>query len=241
MRPTEINLATLATLFRKEFQLCNVKKGETIAVVSDLNARRDYVAAAFAAASDLGADIYEMCVNSVPSWTKVGVETIGHSKGTLDALSKADIIVILHIPLFTKWLKAVRDAGARVLMVIDAPEMLESLMSPPDLKPSTIYAGDRLRKAKEMRVLSDAGTDLRVSLGEYPVMISTAFGIARPLRPLGRRTVHTFPNEGTSNGTVVFQPGDIVILPYCRYRRRIEVRIKCATASSQIKGGLDAN
>jgi hypothetical protein len=42
------------------------------------------------------------------------------------------MIVILHIPLFTKWLKTVRDAGARVLMVIDSPEMLESLMSPPD-------------------------------------------------------------------------------------------------------------
>ena len=31
---------------------------------------------------------------------------------------------MLHIPLFTKWLKVVRDAGARVLLVIDAPQML---------------------------------------------------------------------------------------------------------------------
>ena len=29
--------------------------------------------------------------------------------------------------------------------------------------------------------------------------------------------IHTFPNEGSAHGTVVFQPGDIVILPYCRY------------------------
>ena len=29
--------------------------------------------------------------------------------------------------------------------------------------------------------------------------------------------LHTFPNEGSATGTVVFQPGDIVILPYCRY------------------------
>ena len=29
--------------------------------------------------------------------------------------------------------------------------------------------------------------------------------------------LHTFPNEGSASGTVVFQPGDIVILPYCRY------------------------
>ena len=26
-----------------------------------------------------------------------------------------------------------------------------------------------------------------------------------------------FPNEGSATGTVVIQPGDIVILPYCRY------------------------
>ncbi len=172
MRPSEVNLATLATLFRKEFQLCNVRPGETIAVVTDLNARRDYVAAAFAAASELGADIYEMCVNSWPSWTKVGVETIGKNKGTLEALCKADMIVLLHISLFTRWLKTVRDAGARVLMVIDAPEILESMMSPPDLKPATVHAGQRLGKAKEMRVLNDAGTDLRVSLGEYPKRLS---------------------------------------------------------------------
>jgi 2,5-dihydroxypyridine 5,6-dioxygenase len=88
------------------------------------------------------------------------------------------MIVILHIPLFTKWLKTVRDAGARVLMVIDAPEMLETLMSPPDLKSATIHAGERLGKAKEMHVFSDAGTDLRVSLGEYPVMIQYGFSEA---------------------------------------------------------------
>jgi 2,5-dihydroxypyridine 5,6-dioxygenase len=241
MRPIEINLATLATLFRKEFQLCNVKKGETIAVVSDLNARRDYVAAAFAAASELGADIYEMCVNSWPSWTKVGVETIGHSKGTLDALRKADMIVILHIPLFTKWLKAVRDGGTRVLMVIDAPEMLESLMSPPDLKPATVYAGDRLRNAKEMRVLSEAGTDLRVSLGEYPVMIQYGFSES-PGRydRWGGGLIHTFPNEGSANGTVVLRPGDIVILPYCRYVHD-EVRMDVREGFiRKIEGGLDA-
>ena len=44
-----INHAKLAMLFRKEYQLCNVQKGETIVLLSDLGARRDYVAAAFAA------------------------------------------------------------------------------------------------------------------------------------------------------------------------------------------------
>lgn len=241
MRPIEINPATLTTLFRKEFQLCNVKPGETIALLSDLGSRRDYVAAAFAAASELGADIYELCVNSLPSWTKVGIETVGKSKGTLEALCAVDMLVCLHIPLFTRWLKTVRDGGTRVLMVIDAPDLLESLLSPPGLKEATIHAGNRLKAAKRMRVVSEAGTDLSVALGEYPVMIQYGFSES-PGRydRWGGGLIHTFPNEGSANGTVVFRPGDVVILPYCRYVQD-EVRLEVRDGFiRKIEGGFDA-
>ena len=107
----ELNPAKLALLFRRQLELCKVKKGETIAAVSDLATRREYVQAAFAAADDLGADIYELCVNSLPSWTKVGVPTIGQCKGTLEAVRAADLVVIFHVPLFTRWLKQVLDGG----------------------------------------------------------------------------------------------------------------------------------
>src|SRR5499426_1529958 len=106
-RAQEVNPAKLVQLYRRELELCRVKKGETIVAVSDLATRREYIQAAFAAADDLGAEIYELCVNSLPSWTKVGVPTIGQCKGTLDALCQADLIVIFHVPLFSKWLKTV--------------------------------------------------------------------------------------------------------------------------------------
>src|SRR5438093_3933940 len=166
-----INHAKLAMLFRKEFELCNVRKGETIVLLSDLGARRDYVSAAFAAAEDFAADAYEMCVNAMPSWTKVGVETVGRCKGTLEAIKTADMLVCLHIPLFTRWLKDARDAGTRVLMVIDGPDELETLMSPPGLKEVAMYAGGRLQRAKTMHITRACGTDLTVQLGEYPTMI----------------------------------------------------------------------
>ncbi|MGH6883472.1 MAG: hypothetical protein ACREFM_21295, partial [Hypericibacter sp.] len=114
-RAQEINPARLTGLYRKEFQLCQVKAGETVVVLTDLAARREYVEAAFAAADELGADIYEICVNAIPSWTKVGVPTVGKCKGTLDAIRQADILVCLHIPLFTAWLKEVMNGGTRVL------------------------------------------------------------------------------------------------------------------------------
>ncbi len=60
-----LNHAKLAMLFRKEFELCNVTKGETVVLLSDLGARRDYVSAAFAAAEDFGADAYEMMIEII--------------------------------------------------------------------------------------------------------------------------------------------------------------------------------
>jgi 2,5-dihydroxypyridine 5,6-dioxygenase len=89
MRVQSINPAKLANLFRKEFELCRVKRDETIALLSDQGTRREYIAASFAAAEALGAHIYEMCVNNVPNWTKVGVPTVGAAKGTVEALKAA--------------------------------------------------------------------------------------------------------------------------------------------------------
>jgi 2,5-dihydroxypyridine 5,6-dioxygenase len=175
----ELNPAKLALLYRREFELCQAKKGETIVAVSDLATRREYLQAAFAAADDLGADIYELCVNSLPSWTKVGVPTIGKCKGTLEAVKAADMVVIFHVPLFTKWLKQVMDGGTRVLMIIDAPDDLEQLMAPPGLKEACKHAEALYKKTKTVRVRSEAGTDLTYECGEYPVMTQWGFADER--------------------------------------------------------------
>jgi len=241
LRIQEVNPAKLAMLYRREFELCRVKGGETIAVVSDLGTRREYVQAAFAAADDLGADVYELCVNSIPSWTKVGVPTIGKCKGTLEAVSAADMLVIFHVPLFTRWLKQVTGGGTRVLMIIDAPDDLEQLMSPPGLKEACRHAESIYRRTRRVRVTSAAGTDLAYECGQYPVM--TQWGYADEpghFDHWGGGHIHTFPNEGSAHGAVVFQPGDIVILPYCRYvvdPVKLEIRDGHVV---RIDGGLDA-
>ncbi|MGE0802518.1 MAG: hypothetical protein AB7G13_01145 [Lautropia sp.] len=241
IQPQELNPAKLTALFRKQLQLCNVRRGETIAVVSDLGTRREYVQSAFAAADDLEADIYEMCVNSIPSWTKVGIPTVGKCKGTLEAAKAADLIVIFHVPLFARWLKDVRDVGVRVLMVIDAPDELEQLMAPPGLKEAVLHAHARLERARDAHVTTPAGTDLRYRCGEYPVMSQYGYADA-PGRfdHWGAGHVHTFPNEGSATGTVVISPGDIVILPFCRYvQDRVEMEVVDGIIT-RIDGGLDA-
>lgn len=240
-RSQEMNPGKMPALFLKQFELCNVKAGETIACITDLGTRRDFVQSAFAAADELRADVFEMCVNMIPGWTKVGVPTIGQCKGTLEALRQVDMIVIFHVPLFSSWLKIVRDAGVRVLMIIDAPDDLEQLQSPPGLKEAVLYSRDLYSKTKTARLVSDAGTDLTWSRGEFPVMAQ--YGYAdEPGRfdHWGAGHVHTFPNEGSANGTVVIQPGDIIILPYCRYVVD-PIRLKVENGFiTELDGGLDA-
>ncbi|MBO6837230.1 MAG: hypothetical protein JJ878_11455 [Alphaproteobacteria bacterium] len=241
IRSMEVNPAKLAMLFRKQFELCNIKQGETIAIVSDLGTRREYIQAAFAAADELGADIYEMCVNQIPGWTKVGVPTVGQCKGTLEALMACDMVLIFHVPLFAKWLKQVMNNGVRVQMIIDAPDDLEQLQSPPGLKEAVLYAHGIYEKTKSVHVTSKAGTDLHYSCGEYPVM--SQYGMAdEPGRfdHWGVGLIHTFPNEGSAHGTVVMQPGDVIILPYCRYVvDPVHLTIE-AGHITKIEGGLDA-
>lgn len=241
LRAQELNPARLPSLFRRQFELCNLTRGETVAVVSDLSTRRAYVEAAFAAAEDLGADVYQVLVNSTPSWTKVGVPTIGQCKGTLEALCAADMVLIFHIPLFTKWLRQVMDSGTRVLMVHDAPDDLEELMSPPGLKEAAKYAEALYAKTRKARVTRPGGTDLTWECGEYPVMAQWGRADEPGHFDLwGAGHIHTFPNEGSARGTVVFQPGDIVILPYCRYVTDPVTAIIRDGHIVDIDGGLDA-
>jgi 2,5-dihydroxypyridine 5,6-dioxygenase len=145
------------------------------------------------------------------------------------------------VPLFTKWLKEVMDTGTRVLMIIDAPDDLEQLMAPPDLKSALKYAEERYRKTREVRVVSEAGTDFTYGCGEYPVMVQWGYADEPGhFDHWGAGHIHTFPNEGSAKGVVVIQPGDIIILPYCRYVQdpiRLEIEDGFIT---KLEGGLDA-
>jgi len=241
IRTQVTNPAKLAALFKKQFELCRIAPGNTIAIVSDLGTRTEYIEAAFAAADMLGANIYEMKVNAIPGWTNVGTPTIGTCKGTLEALMVSDMVLIFHVPLFAAWLKQVMNNGVRVQMIIDAPDDLYMLQAPAGLKEAVMHSHRIYEKTRSVHVTSAAGTDLRYECGEYPVM--SQYGFAdEPGRfdHWGVGLVHTFPNEGSARGTVVIQPGDVIILPYCRYvQDEIIVKVDKGHITS-IEGGLDA-
>ncbi|HXP74605.1 MAG TPA: hypothetical protein VN823_10705 [Stellaceae bacterium] len=241
MRPQNVNPAILIDLFRKEFQLCNLKRGESVAFLTDLNSRRDYVAAGFAAASDLGAYAYEIGISGAPDWSRIGVDAIGGNAGVMGALKASDLLCALHFPNFSTWVKEVRAAGTRVLSIVDHPDDLRQLLSPPGLKDAVLYAAKRWGGVKRLRLTNPAGTDLTWERGEFPVKVQYGFA-EEPGRfdHWGAGHITNFPNEGSANGTVVIQPGDMWILPYVRL---IESEIRLEVRDGFIRkvtGGVDA-
>lgn len=152
-----------------------------------------------------------------------------------------DMILIFHVPLFAAWLREVMNNKVRVQMVIDAPDDLEQLQSPPGLKQAEMHAHEIYEKTQKIHVTSKAGSDLYSERGEYVVL--SQYGMADELGRFDHWAVgliHAFPNEESSLGTVVIQPGDIIILPCCRYVVD-PVRLTIDEGHvTEIEGGLDA-
>lgn len=231
----------LTAMFKAEFELCRVKDGETMVLLSDPLARPEYITAGFAAARQLGARVFNIAVPEAPHHHLVGIHPLRDLAPAVEAMKNSDIVVAFTRPLFTKELRDILSAGTRVLMVIDHPDDLEMLMSGPSIRRAVEAAGRRLERARRVRYTSDAGTDLTVVNGEYPVMIQYGY-TDEPghFDHWGVAVVHTFPNEGSANGTVVFMPGDMVVLPFRRY---VQDRVTCTIRDGYIRtieGGFDA-
>lgn len=244
MSRTTISPVEMPELFRKQFELCQVTKGETVILLSDPNTERDMVGAGFAAAAALGADSFEVGLSKPLDLKRVGHAKPGDAGGLMDALKSASLLIPFFPPNLSPWLAECRKAGVRVLSICDGAEMLSRLQSPPGLKEAVLYAVERYRATRRVHVTSAAGTDLTFERGTPPwTELRGYYGYAdEPGRfdQWGMGMVADFPDEGTANGTVVVQPGDIWILPYVRLVES-EIRLEVRDGFIQsVEGGLDA-
>lgn len=247
------NQVDLVPLFRRQLELCQVGENDLVALLADANTRPAYRTAAAAALATLGAPVFEV---SVPS---MGGHALTFNKGmgsgvpalqdasklrdaVLAALSHATLVLdlvsetIIHLPL-RQDLKA---AGCRILTIVEPPDVLERMFPTPDIRRFVEQVGAKVAGGNTLRVSSAAGTDLIYKLdGSTPVV---QYGYTdTPGRwdhwPSAMATA--YPIDGSANGTVVLQPGD-VIFPFKRYVQT-EVRIEAADGYiNQISGGADA-
>lgn len=236
-----VNPAELASTFRKQFELCALKPGETLVLVTDIGTDRQLIDAAFAAARELRAVAYEVHVRSGTDDRYMQSDPFS-APGLVEALAKANLIVTFFVAFFSAWERAATAAGARILTILEDGSQLARTLPTPELKTAVLAAGKRLSGTRTVQVLSDAGTDFSWEV-DHDLPVPALYGMADEpgtLTMWGQGMVACFPEEGSARGRVVIQPGDVWILPYARMvQTQIDVQVRDGFIRS-IEGGVDA-
>ncbi len=227
-----VTQSELVKAWRAMFDLCKVHGGETVTLLTRPGANPQNLAAAYHALEDIGCQVMEL-------QPLVKKRPLRENKVAMEALRNSDFILDftgIHL-LVTYELDLITEKGARMLYVVEPPEALIRLMPTPEDKARCERAGEKMRKARTMRVQSEAGTDMTVSIGDYKVLLE--YGYADDPGhwdhwPAG--FLATWPNEYTANGSVVLDAGDIIFRSSPTCARRSTWTSRAATSARSRAG-----
>lgn len=232
----------MVSLFKKELELCKLKPTETMAVLTSGGIRADYAKAFLTAASDIGANAFEL---NLPPKNRGNEGSFGSTPLTdnrvaVECLKKADLVIDLVLLLFSKEQLELQDAGVRILMVVEPFHVIKRMFPKESDKERVLYATELLKNAKELRVTNHVGTDVTYQLGQYPILTEYAFA-DEPGRwdHLPSCFAAATSNDGGVNGVVVMDKGDI-LFPFNKYLQEpVTFTIKDGYVTD-IEGGFDA-
>lgn len=220
----------LPRMWRGMLELCRVRAGENVVVLNRQGGRSPYAQVAVQAAEAAGANV---------SYVEVADSSVLPAPA-LSAIGQSDLLLDLAFSHDERVLKFLAK-GLRILVAVEPPEILSRMFPTQDDKRRCLAGTKRLGQAGRMRVVSDAGTDFTVSLGEFAARCQYGY-VDEPGRwdQWPGAFVFTYPNEGSANGTVVLDRGDILfpIKTYIQSPIRLAVKNGFIT---DIDGGFDAH
>ncbi len=237
--------------FVRTFEGCAVEAGSEAAILSESQSRSVNVRLAELALQRLGARVFHVVMPTPSETAPVPIRSTGASTalqgtpGAIAALQGVDFVADCTVEgmLHAKELPEILAAGTRVLMVSNEhPEALERTVPDPALKPKVLAGIKRLKNAQEMRVTSEAGTDLVVDVSKA----AAGGGWGTCDRP--GQISHwpgglclCFPAPDTVNGRLVLAPGD-VNLTFKRYLESpVTLTIEKDYVTTIEGSGLDAD
>jgi len=238
--------SSLKCLFLENFKLCEIGNGQTVAVLSEGEELSDYREASLVAASELGATVLDACIPTKSSMqitermADIGQNSLQEHPEVMDACLHADIVIDHMLLLFSREQTAMQKAGARVLLIVEPPEILERLFPTLKLCRRVKAAEKYLGNAKTLRFTNDVGTDVTYQLGNSPIL--TEYGFTSDA---GRWDhwpggfLATLAKEQGVNGRVVMNAGDIIFPLKSLLNAPVEFVIQNSLVVA-INGGEDA-
>lgn len=246
------SMEQLTKLFKDELMLCGVKPCERIVIAGQAESRPGYKEAFIAAASVLGAtplyiEFPGMRHADLPFTGRELLtidKYISENSSAMDSMKNADLVVDITAEglVHTKARKITLDGGARMLMVWEPPDVLERIFPRESLRKRCEIGGNMLRKAKTMRVVSAAGTDITVAMGDNVPVVEQYGYTDKPGRwdHFAGGFTAFYPVDGSPQGQIVLDIGDI-ILPLNRYvSSPVHITIEKGRIAEVRGEGLDA-
>jgi 2,5-dihydroxypyridine 5,6-dioxygenase len=226
-------------MFEHELRMCKVTAGENVLIFTDPRfVHPEYPPAAFAAARGLGANAYILVSQGDQKMDDALVQA---------AWKNADMILGMSmLPrgigswMYTDTHNAALEAGARVLMVQEPMEVLKRMLPTPEIRRRGLAGAQRLQEAKEIHVVSKAGSDFILRKDGRPAMYQC--GVAdEPGRwdhwPSG--LVTCAPLEDSAEGTYVIDVGDVLLGSWRYAQSRVTLTLEKGLIT-RIEGGQDA-
>ncbi len=236
--------------FAHTFALCKVQPGDAVAILSETQSRAVNVALAELALLRLEAKPFHIVLPTPPQEVAVPIRSTGTTNAiqglapVVAALAACPLVVDLTVEgvMHAPETPAIRRGGARVLYISNEhPEALERLRNDPAMKARILKGRQMLLDATQMRVVSDAGTDLTIDLTDALVGGNVGY-VDEPGQmaswPGGINSC--FPRRGAVNGVLVLNQGDINLT----FKRYIESPVTLVIENDfakKVEGtGLDA-
>lgn len=206
-----VSNCSLAELFQMELELCKAKSGERVIVFTDDEYNQKFVEAWCEAADRIGADCIDVGARFGPS-----IASVEESRLMQDVLKHADLLVQC---LTDSWRLEYSDyhndllrKDVRSLVCIDDGERLRRMFpSDKNVIRRTVNAARLMRKAKTVRLTSEAGTD--ITMDKTGRKGSAEVGIADlpgKWDNMSAALASCAPLEDSANGVVVLKPGDVM-------------------------------
>lgn len=197
--------------------IVNVRRGESVLVLSSADQDETLLGALLAACEDAGASSVSALVLSVPA----SRATYAHPPAALAAARAADLTIVATSMAFPRayddMTKAILGAGRRLVLINNAPMpdfcRGAALADSQDLLDTTRRAAAAVSAARSIHVRSSGGTDLRVGVCR-PCMVLTGYADEEcrfGSYPSGEAMLS--PEEGTAEGVFVAdQYGQVVYI-----------------------------
>lgn len=238
----------LLDMFEHVLRLSKVDETQAVAVLKCTNSNPRLVWAAMHAADRLGAKVFGIELPATNNLRQIGFDPTGYVGETSltghepakKALAAADLIIDTMMLLHSPEQHELLAGGCRMLLVYEPPEILARLLPTEDDKRRVMAGVRKVEAGKKFIARSKAGTEFEAALGHYPVIPEYGYSdLPGKWDHWGSGFLFTWPDEGSANGKIVIDRGDI-LFPFKTYAQSpITLEIRDGYIKG-IHGGFDA-